>query len=1047
VIETPSFASRIGEWLRAIQDRNSEIRNYEHTPLYDIQGWAGRSGQTMFDSIIVFENYPIERSMRQGDGSLKFSGLNNVDVTNYPMDLSVLVEDTLQIEYTYMPSHFTATQADQIRVQFEHLLGALTQDASKMLASINPVTAIDAALAESCNSHATAGSMLPPVHEAIHRYAKQHPERTALIIGGAVLLFGVLDAKANRLAHHLIARGLRPEQRVGVVVERTETTMIALLAVLKAGGAYVPLDPELPPERRSFVMCDAGVSFLLTGQLDVEGGPDEMERISLPLFDFDSGPDHEPQPELHAENLAYLIYTSGSTGVPKGVAVAHGPLAMHCHVTGNLYEIDENSCELHFLSLAFDGAHERWLTVLSHGARLVMRDAELWTPEQTVENLHAHHVSHIGLPPAYLQQVAEAVEQTGNPPPVKLYSFGGEAMPKEGFDKVRRILKPKILINGYGPTETVVTPLVWKVDGAGECETPYAPIGVPVGDRHAYILDSSLNIIPAGVAGELYLGGFGLARGYHGKTGMTAERFVPDPFSALPGARLYRTGDLARWREDGTIEYLGRSDDQVKINGFRIELGEIQTTLLRHKEVKQAAVVALPRVKGNQLVAYVAPRTVRDASGDAADALAGRLTEFLKQVLPTYMVPARIIVLERLPVLSSGKVDRRALPAPDTTARSFVAPHGPVETAMARLWADVLKVPQVGVTDNFFELGGNSILCLKIVARLRQDKTFGIEVKLRDLLQKPTIRALLADSSSAVSASVSAPSALLPLNAAVRGVQPVFCVHGGFGTVFDYGALARRLEGRRQVIGLQSRMLVDRAWRERSLDAMAADYATEIRQVQPHGPYSLIGWSLGGLVAALVAAELERSGEQVDYLALVDSFVVRQQAELSGEAAVHWADELAGLLSAVLPRTAVSHINKRIEIAKNASRPETSENIRDLVAQIMAESSGLSGGELLLGEDDLASAFSVGRCLKTLTHNALPPRRLTATPLCWWTSGRLTQRDRLKTQLPNAADRGVAGDDHFAILKNERLLDELCMLLTPQAASTALPDPIPEPAE
>ncbi|QHO75456.1 non-ribosomal peptide synthetase [Bradyrhizobium sp. CCBAU 051011] len=1047
VIETPSFASTVGEWLRALQDRNSAIRDYEHTPLYDIQGWAGRAGQTMFDSIIVFENYPIERSMHQGDGSLQFSGLRNVDVTNYPMDLSVLVEDTLQIEYTYMPSHFTAAQAVQIKAQFEHLLVALTRDATAMLGSIDPVTEIDAALAGNCNRHATPAVPLPPVHEAISRHAKRHPERTALTIGGKVLSFGALDAKANRLAHHLIARGLRSEQRVGVVVERTEATMVALLAVLKAGGAYVPLDPELPPERRAFVMRDAGISFLLTGQVDVEGGMDRLARISLSTFDFDAGPDHAPQRELHPDNLAYLIYTSGSTGTPKGVAVAHGPLAMHCDVTGSLYEIDEGSCELHFLSLAFDGAHERWLTVLSHGARLLMRDAELWTPEQTVENLHAHRVSHIGLPPAYLQQVAEAVEQTGNPPPVKLYSFGGEAMPKAGFDKVRRVLKPRILINGYGPTETVVTPLVWKVDGTGECDTPYAPIGVPVGDRRAYILDGALNIIPAGVAGELYLGGFGLARGYHGKAGMTAERFVPDPFSALRGARLYRTGDLARWREDGTVEYLGRSDDQVKVNGFRIELGEIQTTLLRHEEIEQAAVVALPGAAGNQLVAYVAPKAAKDASEDAADALVERLTSFLKQTLPAYMVPARIIVLERLPVLSSGKIDRRALPAPDVAARSFVAPEGPVETAMARLWADILKVPQVGVTDNFFELGGNSILSLKVVARLRQDKTFGIEIKLRDLLQKPTIRALLADSGAAASAATPAPSALLPLNAAVRGAQPVFCVHGGFGTVFDYGPLARRLEGRRQVIGLQSRMLVDSSWSDGSLDAMAADYANEIRQVQPHGPYSLVGWSLGGLLVTLVAAELERSGERVACLAMVDSFVLQRQGGSNRqEAAVHWIDDLTGLLSAVLPQSAAAvRTSSHVEAAKRADLPETSESVRHLVAQISGE--GVSTDDRSLGVDDIAGAFAVGRHLKILTQNATPPRCLAARPLCWWTSSRLAQRDRLETQLPDVVDRGVVGDNHFTILRDARLLDEICGLLVPEAASMASPDTVPEPAE
>ncbi|MEH2532306.1 amino acid adenylation domain-containing protein/non-ribosomal peptide synthase protein (TIGR01720 family) [Bradyrhizobium sp. AZCC 1614] len=1046
VIETPASASTVGEWLRALQDRNSTIRDYEHTPLYDIQSWAGRAGQAMFDSIIVFENYPIERSMHRGDGSLQFGGLRNVDVTNYPMDLSVLVEDTLQVEYTYMPSHFTAAQAGQIKAQFERLLEVLTRDASALLGNIDPVTAVDAALAENCNRHATSAVPLPLVHESISIHARRHPERTALTIGGKTLSFGALDARANRLAHHLIGRGLKAEQRVGVVVERTEATMVALLAVLKAGGAYVPLDPEIPAERRAFVMRDAGISFLLAGQLDIRGGVDRVESVCLSTFDFDAGPEHAPQPELHPENLAYLIYTSGSTGTPKGVAVAHGPLAMHCHVTGRLYEIDESSCELHFLSLAFDGAHERWLTVLSHGARLLMRDAELWTPEQTVENLHAHRVSHIGLPPAYLQQVAEAVEQAGNPPPVKLYSFGGEAMPKAGFDKVRRVLKPRILINGYGPTETVVTPLVWKVDGTCECETPYAPIGLPVGDRRAYILDSSLNIIPAGVAGELYLGGFGLARGYHGKAGMTAERFVPDPFSAVPGSRLYRTGDLARWREDGTVEYLGRSDDQVKVNGFRIELGEIQTSLLRHEEIEQAAVVALAGAAGNQLIAYVAPKAARNATGGAAEALVDRLTSFLKQTLPVYMVPARIMVLERLPVLSSGKVDRRALPAPDSAGRSFVAPQGPAEAAMARLWADILKLPQVGVTDNFFELGGNSILSLKVVARLRQDKTFGIEIKLRDLLQKPTIRALLADNVSPTPATAPPPTALLPLNAAVHGAHPVFCVHGGFGTVFDYGPLARRLERRRQVIGLQSRMLVDSSWSDRSLEAMASDYANEIRQVQPQGPYSLVGWSLGGLLVTLVAAELERCGERVDCLLMVDSFVLREHGGSDRQAAAsHWADDLAGLLSAVLPHAAAVRISSHVEEAKVAGMPETSESVRRLVAKILGE--GVSADDTLLGVDDLSAAFAVGRHLKSLTQNAAPPRRLATKPLCWWTSGRLTQRDRLETQLPDAVDRGVIGDNHFTILRDASLLDEICRLLVPETASAASQDTVPEPAE
>jgi pimeloyl-ACP methyl ester carboxylesterase len=289
---------------------------------------------------------------------------------------------------------------------------------------------------------------------------------------------------------------------------------------------------------------------------------------------------------------------------------------------------------------------------------------------------------------------------------------------------------------------------------------------------------------------------------------------------------------------------------------------------------------------------------------------------------------------------------------------------------------------------------------------------------------------------------------LLPLNVAVHGTQPVFCVHGGFGTVFDYGPLARRLEGRRQVIGLQSRMLVDGSWSDRSLKAMAADYADEISRVQPHGPYSLVGWSLGGLLVTLVAAELERRGERLDRLAMVDSFVLPTHGGSNRQdAAAHWTVDLAGLLSAVLPRSASARTHPYMEAAKRAGMPETPESVRRLVAQVLGELQGAFTDDTRLSVDDLSSAFAVGRHLKILTQNAAPPRRLATAPLCWWTSARLTQRDRLEVQLPNAVDRGIVGDDHFTILRDAGFLDEICALLVPEAPPTASQDHVPEPAE
>ncbi|MPZ39504.1 MAG: amino acid adenylation domain-containing protein [Rhizobiales bacterium] len=1048
MIESPRLASTVGDWLRTLQERNVRMREHEHTPLYEIQGWAGRAGEGLFDSIIVFENYPFERGLAErGDGSLSFSDLGNVDVTNYPMDLSVLVEETLQVEFTYLKSHFDAAQAEQVKAQFEHLLVALTQDAERIVGRIDPATADDVHAVEVCNSQARACPAQQFVHEAIAMHARRDPARIALVIGDTGLSYGELDRRANRLAHDLMARGVRPDSRVGVIARRSAATMIAFFAVLKAGGAYVPLDPELPAERFSYILRDARVGLLLGDSVFAAARDisDNVATFDLATADFQGQPDEAPQINLHRDSLAYLIYTSGSTGRPKGVAVAHGPLAMHCAATGALYEIDEASCELHFLSLAFDGAHERWLTVLSHGAKLVMRDNELWTPEQTVAALHAHRCSHIGLPPAYLQQLADWVEQTGNPPPVTLYSFGGEAMPRDGFDKVKQVLKPRLLINGYGPTEAVVTPMVWKVSAEAECETAYAPIGVPVGRRQVYILDNLLNIVPAGAVGELFIGGKGLARGYHDRPGMTAERFVSNPFSAELGSRLYRTGDLARWRQDGSVEYLGRSDDQVQVRGFRIELGELQAQILAYAGISQAAVVAQQLADDNRLVAYVAPTTPDDTSPDRAKRLVAGLLDHLKQSLSDYMVPAQIVVLDRLPVLPSGKIDRRALPAPEVQAQSYVAPQTAAEAALARIWKDILKVERVGVTDNFFELGGNSILSLKLIARIRQDKSLKLDVKLRDLLQKPVIRMLLGDPSASSVPVAPKPPALLPLNAAGEG-RPVFCLHGGFGTVFDYAPLARRLDGQRRVYGLQSRMVVDPAWTDQSLAAMAADYAQEIRQVEPQGPYTLVGWSLGGLLAAMVARELEATGQTIECLALLDSFVPSAGVPMEVNAS-RWLDDLAGLLTAILPAAASDDIASLIKQARTRGENETPRAIRRLVTAALghvAQAPDNIYGSL--GADEIARIFSVGRHLVALSRNASFPAQLTVAPLAWWTAGRMIQRGRLGKFLPNVIDAGVDSDNHFTMLREPTLLDALCALLQPSTEQSKT-DHVFEPAK
>ncbi len=399
--------------------------------------------------------------------------------------------------------------------------------------------------------------------------------------------------------------------------------------------------------------------------------------------------------------------------------------------------------ELHFLSFAFDGAHERLFTGLACGAAVVLRDDTLWTAEETLEALRVRGITHAGFPPAYLGPLADwAGRAGGDAPALELISFGGEAMPREGFDAVRRHLRPRLLINGYGPTEAVVTPMLWKVDALASFPQAYAPIGQPMPGRTAHVLDADLQPVPRHVPGELYLGGSGLARGYGGRPGLTAERFVADPFGS--GGRLYRTGDRVRWREDGQLEYLGRTDHQVKVRGFRIEPGEIEAALRAAPGVGETVVVARETAQGTRLVAYLAPvpaSVPATRAGAAPDE--GALRAHLERSLPDYMVPSAIVVLDRLPTGPGGKVDRKALPEPPEAAAAQAggAPRGEAEQAVGRVWCEVLGRAAVGRGDNFFELGGDSILSLQIVARLR---LAGWRATPRQLFERQTIAQLAA---------------------------------------------------------------------------------------------------------------------------------------------------------------------------------------------------------------------------------------------------------------------------------------------------------------
>ncbi|MDE2035033.1 MAG: amino acid adenylation domain-containing protein, partial [Pseudomonas sp.] len=745
VIQTLEPAQPLDQWLQALQACNMDIREYAHAPLADIQRWSGLGGQGLFDSIIVFENYPIdERLGEHQDTGLSFGESRNHDVTNFAMDLAVNLGEQLSIEYLFLRNAFSVEAVEQIRRCMEDTLEAMIVAPTARLGNLQRLGAEQWRAFEQWSAAPNASYHAQLLPELIARHADSRGEATALVCGGDSLSYGELERRANGLAHRLIELGAGPEVVVGVALERSVEMIVALLAVMKSGAAYVPLDIDYPPERLAFMMQDSAMALLLThSQVQarlpaVEG----LAQLAIDTFDRAGYSDTPPASSLLGANLAYLIYTSGSTGRPKGVAVAHGPMSMHCQAIAGLYDMDERTRELHFMSFAFDGAHERWLSTLLSGGTLVIRDASLWTPEQTFDALHQHGITIACFPPAYLKQLAEyAAHSQQEPPAVRVYCFGGDAVPDQTFEQVKAALRPQFFTNGYGPTETVVTPMLWKVPVDTRCEAAYAPIGRAVGERALYVLDEDLNPLPPGIAGELYIGGQGIARGYYRRPDLSAERFVPDPFGS-PGDRLYRSGDLVRQRVDGVLDYVGRIDHQIKVRGFRIELGEIEASLRQLDDVSDALVIARDSASGKQLIGYV-------VTPDGM-AIGDRLKADLRAQLPDYMVPTQVICMAALPVTPNGKLDRQALPEPEFKGGEYVPGRTRDEQLLAQVWADVLQVERVGITDNFFELGGDSILSLQVVSRVRNHPELKMDLKLRDLMRGQTIEAIFEQRSSTV---------------------------------------------------------------------------------------------------------------------------------------------------------------------------------------------------------------------------------------------------------------------------------------------------------
>jgi amino acid adenylation domain-containing protein len=694
------------------------------------------------------------------------------------------------------------------------------------------------------------------LHELIEVQVSRSPKSPAVQFKNRSFTYEELNSRANQLAVYLRGLGVGPDVLVGVCLERSLEMVVALLAVLKAGGAYVPLDPSYPKNRLSFMLADSGLKIVVT-QASLEGmlTDDSVQLVRMDLDwnrislegakDFCSG--------ANAENLAYVIYTSGSTGKPKGVQIPHRALVNFVEAMTSRPGLSERDSLLAVTTISFDIAALELYVPLVVGARIVIADRQTAMDGRSLaQQLTSEQITIMQATPITWHLLLESGWEGKHDLKILI---GGEALTK---DLASRLLtRAASLWNMYGPTETTV----WSTLARVEPDQGAILIGKPIANTTTYILDQNLRPVAIGGVGELYIGGDGLARGYLNRPELTQERFIDSPFRE--GARIYRTGDLARYDRSGAIECLGRADNQVKIRGFRIELGEIESSLTSHHEIRQAAVIAQEDVQGNKrLVAYIVPHAATRVNLED-------LEQFLRNKLPSHMVPSHYFSLEELPLTPNGKVDRKALPVLSSTSRptrtQFSEPHTSLEVRMAAIWAEVLCLERVGVTENFFDIG-NSLLAARLFTKIA--KTFGVELSLNSLLNSPTVSLLAARLES--STDKRPRHQLVPIQPLGRK-KALFWIPGGRAiSVLGFRETALHLDVDRPVYGLESR-LPEVGEQFETVQRRAAEYLKLIREVQPRGPYHFAGFCTGGMVAYEMAQQLSAQGEHVALLALVQA--------------------------------------------------------------------------------------------------------------------------------------------------------------------------------
>lgn len=858
---------RVGALLRQVQSVMTDAFTWQAVPfeslVSELSPERDLSRTSIFQVLINMRNVP---KRMEGSAGLNVEDISGEDIHS-PFDLSLEFDyegSTVVPSLQYNGDLFDEKTIVHMAAHFQNLLGELVQNSERHISDLEMLTPSERNRILNEWNDTTDDFPQVCINDLISMRVEEAPDALAVLCNGSSLSYRSLEGKANQLAHYLRNKGVAAESRVGIFLPRSEKSIIALLAVFKAGGAYVPLDLAYPPERLNFIVQDSDPAVIITLSSLESQLPAQYQRI---LLDSDEGVidacDHTcPAAVTNNESLLYLIYTSGTTGRPKGAMNIHKGLVNYLSFMKKHLKINSSDRAIQLTSLSFDVSFMEIFGTLSCGGLVIlMDDNQMRDPDYIVKSIIDQRATYLSCVPTMLRALGESALASGRKQDsLRLIVPAGEALREADVLLARQAFgNSAVLVNQYGPTECSIIHTSYEVPPELPSDLQIVPIGKPICNARAYVLDKYYHPVPVGTTGELFIGGVGVGRGYWNRPDLTADKFLPDPF--LAAGQMYRTGDNVRQLPDGTICFIGRSDHQVKLRGYRVELGEIEAIINEFTGIKDAVVILITQDCSEALAAYV---TLTE--GKQGFSMEG-LHQHLKDRLPFYMLPSSITILKEMPVTPSGKVDRLALPHPEkrNAQSNFLAPRNDVEKRLVAIWKEILGVEKIGIRDNFFELGGHSLLAVRLFSRITDE--FGRSLPLFLLFKDGTVEALAVALNQEEHAAQH--EVCIPIQKE-GSRSPLFCVSPTVIDVVTYHALSRALGSDQPFFALYAPR-----WQEGS-DPIPPDpvdsFLAAVRQHQPSGPYILAGYSRGGQQAVRLAHRLVDLGERVELVILLDTF-------------------------------------------------------------------------------------------------------------------------------------------------------------------------------